>query len=296
VTVATKVMPRAEWEAARAAYLRRVRPLAEDRVRRTGRQEKHPVYDFLFDYFSFRPAHLLRWTPGANVLLEDATQDQIEWADFVPCGGGLILHPEAFPPQRRGYLEWAAAYLGAVRDREPAFACFGLHEWAMVYRDPAVRHPYVPLRLSRAETDAVVEGQPLRCSHFDAFRFFTKAAAPLNRVQLTRATTTDHDQPGCVHVTMDLYRYAYKIAPFCPGEVVADAFELATAAREIDMRASPYDLRGYGFEPIRIETRGGREEYVSLQRELHARGVPIRERLIGVYRALCGWPLRGRKG
>ena len=277
-------MARSVWEAERSAYLARVRPLADDRVRRMSRQEKHPVHDFLFDYFSFRPAHLLRWSPGANVLLEDATPADIGWAEFTPAGGGVVLRAESFPEQRRGYLSWALAYLEAVRDREPSFACMGLHEWAMVYRDPDVRHPYVPLRLSRADTDAVVESQALRCTHFDAFRFFTKDAVPLNRTPLTRAATTEHDQPGCVHVTMDLYRFAYKIAPFCPGDVTADAFELAAAAREIDMRASPYDLSGYGYPPMRIETREGREEYVGLQRELSARSVPIRERLIGVYR------------
>jgi hypothetical protein len=254
------------------------------------RQEKHPVYDFLFDYFSFRPAHLMRWSPGANVLLEDATPADIGWIEFETVEGGVVLRPESFPAQRRGYLAWALEYLEAVRDREPSFACLGLHEWAMVYRDPNVRHPYVPLRLSREETDAVVASQPLRCTHFDAFRFFTKEAIPLNRVPLSRATTIDNDQAGCIHVTMDLYRFAYKIAPFCPGDLLADAFELATAAREIDMRASPYDLSGYGFPPLQIETREGREEYVGLQRDLHARSVPIRARLLGVYQGLVPGP------
>jgi hypothetical protein len=182
-----------------------------------------------------------------------------------------------------------------VRDREPSFACFGLHEWAMVYRDPNVRHPYVPLWLSREETDAVVESQPVRCTHFDAFRFFTAAAVPLNRFPLTRDTTTENDQPGCLHVTMDLYRFAYKIGPFCPSAVLADAFELAMATRELDMRASPYDLSGYGFAPVKIETREGREEYVELQRELHRRGEPIRERLLTVYRELLSSVL-GERG
>jgi hypothetical protein len=156
----------------------------------------------------------------------------------------------------------------------------------MVYRDPAVRHPYVPLRLSRAETDAVVESQPLRCSHYDAFRFFTTDAAPLNRWELTRATTPDHDQGGCIHANMDLYKFAYKVAPFCPSEVVADAFDVAREAREIDMRASPYDLRAYGFAPVEIETRRGREEYVELQRGVAERARPVRERLRDVYARL----------
>ena len=84
-------MPRAAWEAARAAYLGRVRPWAEDRSRRMSRGQKHPVHDFLFEYYSFRPAHLMRWTPGMNVVLEGAAVEDIGWADFKPCDVGLVL-------------------------------------------------------------------------------------------------------------------------------------------------------------------------------------------------------------
>ena len=278
--------PRGDWEATRAADLGRLRSFAADRVARMARQEKHPVYDFLFEYYSFRPAHLLRWTPGAGVIVEGAALADLGWADFVPHDGGLVLFADSFPPHRLTYLQWAVGYLEATLRREPSFACLGLHEWAMVYRDPNVRHPYVPLRLTRGETDAVVESQPLRCTHYDAYRFFTQAAVPRNRLPLARDTTTDHDQPGCIHVNMDLYRFGYKIAPYCPSDLMADAFELAVAAREVDMRASPYDLSGYGFSPIRIETREGREEYIELQRGLAVRSEPIRHRLLGVYSEL----------
>lgn len=282
-TTGLTIVPRAEWEPGRAAYLARVRPWADDRTRRMSRGEKHPVHDFLFEYYSFRPAHLLRWSPGLDVILEGATAGDVGWSEFVQAGGGLTLPPAAFPPHRLGYLRWAVEYLRAVGGREPSFGCLGLHEWAMVYRDPAVRHPYVPLRLTRAETDAVVESQPLRCTHFDAYRFFTAEAVPRNRLPLARATTADHDQPGCLHVTMDLYKLAYKVAPFVPAELQADAFELAAAARAVDMRASPYDLSGYGYPPIAIETRAGREEYVEHQRGLSVRAALIRLRLLAEY-------------
>ena len=276
---------RPSWRQARAAYLARVTPYAEERTRRAARGEKHPVYDFLFEYYSFRPAHLLRWTPGFGVV-EGATRDDIAWGEFEPTADGLTLSAVSFPEHRISYLRWAVQYLDAVLTREPSFACLGLHEWAMVYRDPNVRHPYVPLRLSREETDAVVASQPLRCTHYDAYRFFTATAAPLNRWELTRAAASEHDQPGCIHANMDLYKFAHKIAPYCPSDVVVDAFELARAAREIDMRASPYDLNRYGFAPIQIETRAGREEYVECQRALAARARPVRERVRDVYRSL----------
>lgn len=279
-------LTRPEWLAARDEYIARVRPWVDDRLIRMSRNQKHPVYDFLFEYYSFRPAHLMRWTPGISVRLESATQDDLTWSEFRQCNNGLLLLAGSFPAHRLPYLHWACDYLRRTAEREPTFTCLGLHEWAMVYRDPNVRHPYVPFRLSREETDAFVESQPLRCSHFDAFRFFSSQAVPRNRWELTRATTADHDQPGCLHVNMDLYRFAYKIAPFCPSELVADAFDLALAAREIDMRASPYDLSEFGLTPLKIETPEGRAEYVELQRELHVLIQPVRERLIGVYEGL----------
>ncbi len=273
-----------KWRARREAYRARVRPWVEDRVFRTGRQRKHPVYDFLFEYYAYRPSYLLRWSPGVGVRLEGATAADLDWRRwFRPCDGGWVLPANEFPQHRLPFLRWAVNYLETTGAREPSFGCFGLHEWAMVYRDENLRHGRVPLRLPRAETDAVVEAAPLVCTHYDAYRFFTPAAAPLNRLPLRREATTDHDQPGCLHVTMDLYKWAFVIAPYSAAELIADAFELALAARELDMRASPYDLTAFGFAPIRIETREGREEYVAGQRELWRRSRPVRERVLAEY-------------
>ena len=247
-----RTLPSDEWRARREAYRARVRPWAEDRVRRVSRQRKHPVYDFLFEYYAYRPSYLLRWSPGVGVRLEGASADDLDWRPwFRPCDGGWVLPAAEFPRRRLPFLRWAIDYLETTGEREPSFGCFGLHEWAMVYREEQVRHGRVPLRLSRAETDAVVETAALRCTHYDAFRFFTPAAVPLNRVTLRREVTAEHDQPGCLHVTMDLYKWAFVIAPYSAAEVVADAFELAVATRELDMRASPYDLTEFGFAPIR---------------------------------------------
>ena len=279
------VLREAEWRAAREAYRARVRPRAEERLARTSRREKHPVHDFLFEYYSFRPSHLMRWSPGWGVRLEGASREDIAWPEFE-FADGMILHPTAFPRQRVSYLEWAVRHLEATAGREPSHSCFGLHEWAMVYRDPNVRHPYVPLRLPRSEIDAFVESQSLRCTHYDAFRFFTREAAPRNRIELARSSATEHEQPGCIHANMDLYRFAYKIAPFGPSELLADAFELAESARAVDMRASPYDLAAYGYVAIPIETREGREAYVLEQRRIAERAAPIRERMRNVYAEL----------
>ena len=275
-----------DWLGRVDEHRERLAPFADERLARQFAHVKHPINDFLFEYYSYRPAELLRWSPGVDVLLEDAQPGDIAWREFEPRDGGLLLPAESFPVHRLTFLKWAIGYLEGIAHRPPSFHCFGMHEWAMVYRTPDVRHAATPLRLSPDAIAAVVDDEGLRCTHFDAFRFFTSAATPLNRIALSRANTDQHDQKGCIHVTMDLYKYAYKLAPWSSGELIADAFLLAWEARQIDMRASPYDLREYALEPIPIETRAGREEYAELQRELIPKAEPIRLRLIAEYRRL----------
>jgi hypothetical protein len=81
-----------------------------------------------------------------------------------------------------------------------------MHEWAMVYRQPAeeIRHSSWPLRLGADGVAAVVEAAPLRCTHYDAFRFFTAPARPRNAVTPTRETAPDLEQGGCLHANMEL--------------------------------------------------------------------------------------------
>ncbi len=98
----------------------------------------------------------------------------------------------------------------------------------------------------------------------------------MNKWQLERSGQAQFDQPGCVHANMDLYKWAYKLLPWIASELVADCFELA-------MRASPYDLRGIGYDPIPIETPAGREEYAAAQKQIALAAEPLRQRLIDAY-------------
>ena len=82
---------------------------------------------------------------------------------------------------------------------------------------------------------------------------------------------------------MDLYKWAYKLGPAVPGELLADCFELAADVRELDMRASPYDLADAGsHRAVAIETPEGRTEYAAAQREFSRRGAALRQRLLDV--------------
>jgi hypothetical protein len=75
---------------------------------------------------------------------------------------------------------------------------------------------------------------------------------------------------------MDLYKWAYKLSPILPSDLVLDAFINARRLREIDMRASPYDLSELEMAPIRVETPEGRIEYANEQRRLAKESMPIR--------------------
>ncbi|EHR61825.1 hypothetical protein [Saccharomonospora cyanea] len=283
------VLTEEEWRAREAVHTRRMRAWTEPHRQRRSRGEKHPVLDFLFTYYSFPPARLQRWQPGpAVVLAGPGARRFLDRPGYRETADGVLLDTSAFSDRLARTARYTLSLLEAVHGRQARVDCFGLHEWAMVYRTTPeqVRHAQVPLRLGHSGTDAVVESLNVRCGHFDAFRFFTPEARPLNRFTPTRESQRELDQPGCLHVGMDLYKHAYKLDPFVPSELLGDCFALAADIRELDMRASPYDLSDYGYSPVPIETAEGRAAYARAQAEFARRARPLRERLITLCRSL----------
>lgn len=266
------------WGPLAAAHAARADALTAGHRERTRRGQTHPVWDFLFTYYSLRPRQLRIWHPGYGLVLADAP-DYLQRGGYVAVGEGVTVSPD-YLAGRRATVRFVADLLRATAARPARFGCFGMHEWAMVYRAGAVRHGGVPLRLGATATDRVVESLPLRCSHIDAFRFFTPAAAARNEGRPSRATQVRWEQPGCLHANMDLYKWCYKLGPLVGSELLIECLELASAARELDMRASPYDLRDYGFAPIAVEEPAGRAEYVRGQTALAERAAPLRADLL----------------
>jgi hypothetical protein len=286
--VSLVVLPPAAWRARRAAHEARVDALLAGHLARRRSGQCHPVEEFLFTYYSYRPARLRRWHPGAGVVL--AAADPTDWGrDYRPVPGGATVDVDAVRARRAAALAWTRELLANTAQRPAYFGCFGTHEWAMVYRQTPdeVRHNRWPLRLPPERIAALVEQQRVRCSHFDAFRFFTAPARSLNVLQPTRATQHELEQPGCLHANMDLYKWAYKLSPLVDSDTVADCFELARDIRALDMRASPYDLAGLGYPPVPVETPDGRAEYAAAQRRFADRAAPLRRRLLDAlaYRA-----------
>ncbi len=283
------VLSEREWHARRDAHATRMARWVEPHQQRKAQGVKHPVLDFLFTYYSYRPTRLTRWHPGPDVVLAGPSADEyLEWSGYVSVPGGVTLDRAALTETRRASASFVVGLLRATESRAPRLGCFGLHEWAMVYRAGSVRHDQ-PLRLGAEGTDRVVESLPIKCGHFDAFRFFTSPARPLNTLQPTREAQVDLEQPGCLHANMDLFKWAYKLAPFTPSELLADCFELASDVRALDMRASPYDLSAFGYTPVRIETAPGRAEYARQQAAFALRAAPLRRRLIELGERLLAW-------
>jgi len=201
-----------QWTARADTYAERAETFVAPHLERARVGEAHPVWDFLFSYYSLRPGQLRCWHPGYGV--------QLTGGEAICSYGGRrgytvdevgVTVSDAYLRSRLDTISFVAGLLAAMARRPERLNCFGLHEWAMVYHDSAVRHERVPLRLGAAGTDAVVETEvagPLRCSHFDAFRFFSAAfkadMLPRNVGSPSRATQHDWEQPGCLHANMDL--------------------------------------------------------------------------------------------
>lgn len=295
-------LPQEKWLALEAAHHARVERYAKPYLARRSAGQKHPVEDFLFTYYTQKPGQLLRWHPGDGVVLSGPkAAERAGWKHYrvlddgalaaagLPAGTvAVTFDRRRFVADRAEAVRFAGIILAGTVARPAQFGCFGLHEWAMVYRQDKfhLRHEYLKLRLGSEGTDAVVEDNRIRCSHFDAFRFYTPDATPLNEVTPTRENQRTMEQPGCLHANMDLYKWAYKLTPALPSELVMDCFELSWRIRAMDMQASPYDLEAWGYPAIRIETPQGKAEYVEYQRAFAAEAQELRARVLDEVRPL----------
>jgi len=280
-----EVLDESTWRARAESHAARIDAYVQPHLSRRKARVKHPVHDFLFTYYAQRPAQLRRWHPGFGLALENAA----EYASLKGYEGDPVTVASRYVASQRVLVETLHELLSATASRAANLGCFGMHEWAMVYRldDDETRHADWPLRLGPEDTDRVVESHRIACSHFDAYRFFTDPARPLNALSPQAHDRPAYEQPGCLHANMDLYKHAFRLGPMISSDLVADAFELAWDIRIMDMRAAPYDMTGTTLDPsgeewtpVRIETADGKREYAESQRHFAERAAPLRTRLI----------------
>ncbi|NQY31590.1 MAG: 3-methyladenine DNA glycosylase [Coraliomargarita sp.] len=281
----TELIPKAEWQRKAAAHRSRAEEWTVPYRERRAKNSMHPITDFLFIYYRNSPAQLEVWHPGFGFTMEggaDVAGFSAKHYHFED--GNAVLAPEQMDSGSQRRLSMALKLCRLVQTRPPQFGCFGMHEWAMVYRgkaDGEVRHgERLPLRLDQDAINTLVESRPIACSHFDAFRFFTPSARRFNRLQPGKDTRFDNEQCGCLHTNMDLYKLTAQCMPWVGSDLLWNSFEFAIQARQLDMQASPYDCSSLGFEAVKIETPEGRQQYERRQRELSELAAPIRAELI----------------
>lgn len=275
------------WTTQADNHLERMRPFADAFLERRKNGLTHAIHDFLFTYYSMSPTKLKQWIPALSQQLKmtEELRAAYPWLNsyWFECKDGLLSHNR----QRlhKGITELAlfvSRLCENILKQPPRFGCFGLHEWAMLYRSSSedIRHHRHSLRLPQEELNRFVESQQLCCSHYDAFRFFTTPAKPLNIHTPTLDSRLQMEQGGCLHANMDLYKWSTKLWPWIGSDFLAKTFLLALDAREIDMRASPYDLSNIGYPPIHIETEEGRKLYQKEQQRLAEQAIPLRKELL----------------
>ncbi len=275
-----------QWQDQKKDHYQKISDLIDEYLEERSHQQKDPVLDFLFEYYAFRPSYLKRWSPGLGTLLIGSASHDWQFDEMATADGNSFLDITHFDEDRISSIKWILNLLKQSLDRKPSFGCFGMHEWAMVYKADQVRHDYLSLRMEKEKLAKFVESRPLVCTHFDAFRFFTDEAKPQNKFELNREKFADMEQPGCLHTNMDLYKWAFKMYPWISSNTIREAFELAVETRVMDMKASPYDLRDRGLKPIKIETDKGRREYMQKQMAIYEKSQPIRRQLIEEYQYL----------
>ncbi|MFN3338919.1 MAG: hypothetical protein ACK40Z_04410 [Dietzia sp.] len=292
-TAGPVLVPERLWRELELRHTEAVDLLTADHLARRRRGEPHPVADFLFTYYRTSVATVRRWHPGPGMILENAhLTERVEWRHYERASlhgrSGLIVDPTSVLSRCGPRITRAREIVEATASRPGATGCFGLHEWAMLYRtgERAVRHRQVPLRVSHARIDQVVDESHLRCTHFDALRFFTEAAVPLNQDVLTRDGQARNEQPACLHAGMDLYSHVAAMEAGAAGELLVDTLVAAFDAREVDMRSSPYDLSTWGLDPIPVETPEGRATFVAHQRGWIRRTQVLRARYLDAVRTL----------
>lgn len=153
-------LPRDVWLTCESAHHQRVAPLTESCRQRRSLGQKHPVWDFLFTYYSFPPRKLLTWVPG---IVDDEGRLRVP---AIPCTGSESTQSwtaPALPERSRRVAREIADLCHRILERPARYTCYGLHEWAMVYRlsPEAVRHASTPLRLHLETVNNFVRSQSL---------------------------------------------------------------------------------------------------------------------------------------
>ncbi len=319
--ITQKTLSRQEWLSRTHQYQHDLHNLIYPKNLKTGKitqhdTHQHPIYNFLHRYYRYSVEYISKYSAGINHLLEDVQptdlqNEHLHTEFLIPYESSdqnhlytldqdrikLQLNQNKGKYRHANIIQNYQTLLTTLR-KPPFYGCFGYHEWAMLYSGrsqprPKPHQPQLPLRVSQEIIDTIVETPGnLKCTHYDAWRFFQKESQAWNIYpSLNRLDQSKIEQPGCIHANMDLFKYAYQLYPFISSELLLKSLEIAIMARKIDVRASPYDCSAYlseeegeeGRSPICVETSEGRKEYIEYQERLVEKAIPIRKEICNIY-------------
>lgn len=111
-------LEREDWTARAAEHAARVDELTAGHRGRRPAGVKHPVEDFLHQYYNHPVARLRRWHPGPGVMLADAADhSRAGWKHYAVEGPDLCLDSAAFVAARARTIEFVTGLLTATMSR-----------------------------------------------------------------------------------------------------------------------------------------------------------------------------------
>ena len=122
-------LTRAQWTDRMKRHEQRAREWIDPHLQRRSRGEKHPIWDFLFDYYSIRPSRVLRWHPGLDATLIDATDaPHTHWRDYtVKQDGTVCADVDSFLSHRGNAMDKVLTLLRASEDNRAQFDLSLIH-------------------------------------------------------------------------------------------------------------------------------------------------------------------------
>ena len=91
----TTVLSPEQWQEQAELHRQRAESLTAEHLERRRAGKKHPIFDFLFEYYPTKPAQLARWHPGAGVLLE-GNPPHAGWRDYTTFSDGVGVDVRGF--------------------------------------------------------------------------------------------------------------------------------------------------------------------------------------------------------
>src|SRR6185437_3597787 len=90
-----RVLDETVWQDRERAHRQRVDAFVAPHLARAGTGQAHPVWDFLFTYYSLRPRQLRHWHPGFGVVLSgESARRYIARPGYGPHPDGVAVTEE----------------------------------------------------------------------------------------------------------------------------------------------------------------------------------------------------------